>query len=201
MGIAPSQGHISDTGWYCKATLCPSPNHDDRPPDTAISLLVIHNISLPPGVFGTDCVSDLFLNRLDCHAHPYFDRLRDLRVSAHFLIARTGKVTQYVSTLARAWHAGESVFKGRQRCNDFSIGIELEGTDFDAFTPEQYKALTALTLALQARHPLTDVAGHQHIAPLRKTDPGPFFDWSGYRDQLAQGLAPKRLTMSFPTQT
>jgi AmpD protein len=168
----------------------PSPNFDVRPDGTAIDLLVIHNISLPPGQFGGPFIADLFGNRLDCDAHPYFDQLRAMRVSAHFLIQRDGMVMQFVSANDRAWHAGVSSFRGQERCNDFSIGIELEGSDFEAFEPAQYDALAALTLALQERYPLANVAGHEHIAPCRKTDPGPFFDWTRFRKSLIQKEAP-----------
>lgn len=173
-------------GWCHQATPVPSPNFDARPNLSAgtISLLVIHNISLPPGQFGGDCIADLFTNKLDCDAHPYFDQLRAVRVSAHFLIRRDGALLQFVSTQDRAWHAGVSVFAGHTVCNDFSIGVELEGTDFEPFSATQYITLAALTLALRVRYPLQDIAGHEHIAPGRKTDPGPFFDWNHYRALL-----------------
>lgn len=177
---------IDPDGWCRQANHRPSPNCDARPDGTATSLLVIHNISLPPGQFGGSGISDLFLNRLNCDAHPYFDQLRSLRVSAHFLIRRDGELVQFVSANDRAWHAGLSSFNGRDRCNDFSIGIELEGTDFDPFAEDQYRKLAMLTSALQARYPLTDVAGHEHIAPSRKTDPGPCFDWAHYRSFIAE---------------
>lgn len=157
-----------------------SPNHNDRPLDTTIDLLVIHNISLPPGVFGTGLVHDLFLNQLDVSRDPWLEQLAGLRVSAHFLIEREGQITQFVSCLQRAWHAGVSSFEGRLACNDFSIGIELEGTDETAFTAVQYKQLVQLTEWLRASYPLTHVRGHSDIAPGRKTDPGPFFDWAAY---------------------
>jgi AmpD protein len=155
---------------------------------------------LPPGRFGGPYIADLFGNRLDCDADPYFDQLRALRVSAHFLICRDGKVVQFVSTRDRAWHAGVSAFGDRQRCNDFSIGIELEGTDFEPFTLSQYESLVSLTIALQARHALTDVAGHEHIAPGRKTDPGPYFDWNRYRQALSvqQAMALASISLRFP---
>lgn len=177
---------IGEDGWSSGVDRVPSPNCDVRAADTEINLLVIHNISLPPGQFGGSYIADLFCNKLDCDAHPYFDQLRALRVSAHFLIRRNGEVMQFVSTNDRAWHAGVSSFCGRERCNDFSVGIELEGTDFEPFEPIQYEVLAELTHALRARHPLTDVAGHEHIAPGRKTDPGPFFDWKHYRKSLIQ---------------
>jgi AmpD protein len=180
---APS---LDADGWYRLAARVPSPNFDDRPEGTAISLLVVHNISLPAGRYGTSCISDLFCNRLDCDADPSFAQLRGVRVSAHFLIRRDGQLIQFVSAASRAWHAGISAFGGRDRCNDFSIGVELEGTDADVFTDAQYQALSRLTAALQRRYPLADVAGHQHVAPGRKTDPGPFFDWLRYRTLHAQ---------------
>lgn len=175
---------VDQAGWCDGVRRIASPNFDARPAGTAISLLVIHNISLPPSQFGGPFIEDLFCNRLDCDAHPYFAQLRALQVSAHFLIKRDGDPIQFVAVNDRAWHAGVSSFGGRERCNDFSIGIELEGTDFEPFTPEQYLTLARLTRALRAACPLTDVAGHEHIAPERKTDPGPFFDWSGYRQAL-----------------
>lgn len=176
--------HVGDDGWSAGVIREPSPNFDARAADVPIELLVIHNISLPPGQFGGPYIADLFGNRLDCEAHPYFDQLRALRVSAHFLIRRDGTVMQFVSANERAWHAGISSFCGRERCNDFSIGIELEGTDFEAFEAAQYDSLTELTVALKSRYPLTDVIGHEHIAPGRKTDPGPFFDWARYQELL-----------------
>ncbi|HUH41182.1 MAG TPA: 1,6-anhydro-N-acetylmuramyl-L-alanine amidase AmpD [Castellaniella sp.] len=159
----------------------PSPNHDDRPDGLAIDLLVIHNISLPPGVFIGDAIIDFFQNRLDHDAHPWFDNIRDLRVSAHFLIRRDGQIVQFVATTQRAWHAGVSSFQGRERCNDFSIGIELEGTDVIPYTQVQYERLNLLAAAIRARHPVCWVQGHEHIAPGRKTDPGPAFDWTRLR--------------------
>ena len=143
------------------------------------TLIVIHNISLPPGEFGGSAIADLFLNQLDCNAHPYYDaHLRGLRVSSHFLIRRDGALEQFVSCDARAWHAGVSNFFGRERCNDFSIGVELEGTDDTAFDDAQYATLGALVRALVAHYPIEALAGHADIAPGRKTDPGPCFDWS-----------------------
>lgn len=177
---------IDADGWADQALRMPSPNFDQRAEGTEIALLVVHNISLPPGEFGGPHIADLFLNRLDCDAHPYFDQLRSLRVSAHFLIRRDGALVQFVSAHDRAWHAGVSAFCGRERCNDFSIGIELEGTDDLPFEPAQYDTLAALTAALRAAYPLADVMGHEDIAPGRKTDPGPCFDWQRYEhDYLA----------------
>ena len=161
-----------------------SPNCDERPAEGAINLLVIHNISLPPGEFGGESVIDLFTNRLDPQAHPYFQTIRDLKVSAHFFIRRDGEIIQFVPCDKRAWHAGESAWQGKTRCNDFSIGVELEGSDTRPFTGDQYQALVALTLALRKAYPLVDIVGHADIAPGRKTDPGPHFDWEGYRMAL-----------------
>lgn len=180
---------IDPQGWCPQALHLPSPNCDDRPVAICTDLLVIHNISLPPGQFGGPWIADLFANVLDPAADPYFEQLQSLRVSAHFLIRRDGQLLQFVSTLQRAWHAGVSVFDGRERCNDFSIGIELEGADTVPFCAEQYLVLSRLTHALQHAHPLRAVTGHQHIAAGRKTDPGPFFDWSLYQSQWASGFA------------
>lgn len=179
-----------------------SPNFNARPVDTQVSLLVIHNISLPPGQFGTPYVADLFLNQLDLSADPWFEQhLKGLTVSAHFVIDRTGHITQFVSCESRAWHAGISSHQDREQCNDFSIGIELEGTDTVAYTDAQYEALAALTACLQARYPLTAVRGHCDIAPARKTDPGPSFDWGRYATQAAwppEALAPAHLRQEQP---
>jgi len=169
-------------GWCQGAQRYETEHCDARPAGTAISLLVIHNISLPAGRFGGPHVSDLFTGRLDYNADPAFASLRGLRVSSHFLIRRDGRVIQYVSGNLRAWHAGQSSFAGRDKCNDFSLGVELEGTDASGFEAAQYAALAALTVALQDRYPLTDVQGHEHIAPGRKTDPGPLFRWEKYHE-------------------
>lgn len=181
--MAPSASGwtIDAAGWCPAAQQVPSPNCDARDAAAPIDLLLIHNISLPPGEFGGPHIANLFCNRLDHGAHPYFEHLRPLRVSAHFLIRRDGSVLQFVSTLQRAWHAGVSAFEGRERCNDFSVGIELEGSDFRPFEPAQYRSLAHLTSAVVARHGIAAVAGHEHVAPGRKTDPGPFFDWAAYR--------------------
>lgn len=170
-------------GWLRPAPtvrLLPSPNCDARPAGATVSLLVIHNISLPPNEFGGPHVAGLFLNRLDYGAHPWFERLRNLRVSAHFFIRRNGEIVQFVSADKRAWHAGVSRFGRRERCNDFSIGIELEGTDILPYTDAQYTNLAKLTRTLRARYPLRAARGHEHIAPGRKTDPGPAFNWSRF---------------------
>ena len=155
-----------------------------RPLGMIVDLLVIHNISLPLAEFNGSFILDLFQNQLDCDAHPSFDSLRGVQVSSHFLIRRDGKLYQFVSTAARAWHAGKSQFQGRDNCNDYSIGIELEGCDTCAFTDVQYASLASLTACLNAYYPLRHIAGHQDIAPGRKTDPGPYFDWQRYQRQL-----------------
>jgi AmpD protein len=155
----------------------PSPHHDQRPEDAEISLVVIHNISLPPGEFGGPWIDDLFLGRLDPQAHGYFREIEGLRVSSHFLIRRDGELVQYVPTELRAWHAGASSWKGRERCNDFSIGIELEGADDVPFAEPQYETLARLLPALAERYGELDIAGHSDIAPGRKTDPGPWLEW------------------------
>ena len=180
---------IDANGWCGQAIRRPSPNCDDRPAGSAIELLVIHNISLPPGQFGGPWIADLFTNMLDPSVDPYFVHLQPLRVSSHFLIRRDGHLMQFVSTFQRAWHAGASQFEGREQCNDVAIGIELEGTDTQPFCDEQYATLCALTHALQQTHSLRAVTGHQHIAPGRKTDPGEFFDWHRYQSQWASGFA------------
>ncbi len=172
---------MRDDGWCDGVQQMPSPNIDQRPVDSVIDLLVIHYISLPAGEFGGSEISDLFCNQLDIKSHPSFADLAGLRVSSHFLIQRIGVIIQYASCNARAWHAGFSQFQERSRCNDFSIGIELEGSDAVPFTAQQYQQLSALTHALCAHYPLRAVRGHQHIAPLRKSDPGPFFDWLQYQ--------------------
>lgn len=177
---------LIDIGGMCAgAEYQPSPNCDERQDDVAISLLVIHNISLPPGEYGSDHVIAFFQNRLDHTAHPFFEEIRDLRVSAHFFIRRNGHVIQFVPCELRAWHAGVSSWKGRERCNDFSIGIELEGTDDLPYDDAQYAALIELTRALFVRYGVLDLAGHEHIAPGRKTDPGLAFDWQRYRASVS----------------
>jgi len=169
----------------------PSPNCDPRPAG-GIDLLVIHNISLPPGQFGGDGVPRLFTNTLDADAHPYYRTIAGLKVSAHFFVRRDGHVVQFVSCLDRAWHAGLSCWQGRECCNDFSIGIELEGTDELPFADAQYLALDELTRALRDAYPICGIAGHSDIAPQRKTDPGPFFDWMRYLAGLSAEQSPIR---------
>ncbi len=168
---------INQEGWLCAARRVPSPNCDPRPAGMSIDMVVLHNISLPPGEFGGDDIERLFTNTLDPAAHPFYAQIRDLRVSAHFLLRRDGELVQFVSCHDRAWHAGVSRWQGRQRCNDFSIGIELEGSDYAPFAEVQYLRLTALLDALQRAYPVRHLVGHNDIAPQRKTDPGPFFDW------------------------
>ena len=185
---------LDKQGWLAPSvdvTLRPSPNFNERPSDTAVSLLVVHNITLPPGQFGTPYITDLFLNQLDIAADPWFVNVEGLKVSAHFVIDRLGHITQFVSCDDRAWHAGASSFEGREQCNDFSIGIELEGTDDVPFEAVQYERLAALTQCLRGRYPLTAATGHSDIAPGRKTDPGPCFDWSHF-SALAQWPVARR---------
>jgi AmpD protein len=176
-----------DQGWLPAARRSPSPNWDERPPGTVIDLLVIHGISLPPGDFGGPWIEALFHNRLDPEAHPYFATIAALRVSAHLLIRRDGELIQLVDLARRAWHAGPSCFEGRERCNDFSIGIELEGADGVPYTDAQYAVLAKAIKAVKARCPAISparIVGHSDIAPGRKTDPGPAFDWSRLRREL-----------------
>ncbi len=176
-------------GWYRFARQMRSPNFGARPPSACIDLVVLHSISLPPGVYGTDNVQALFTNRLDWNAHPYFKQMEGLQVSSHFYIQRGGEVWQFVSCDERAWHAGVSTYRGRSNCNDDSIGIELEGLEGDAFEAAQYEALAALVPALIQRYPIAHIAGHEHIAPGRKADPGPGLNWAllqkslGYPDR------------------
>jgi N-acetyl-anhydromuramoyl-L-alanine amidase len=171
------------------ARLLESPNQSERPADTEIDLLVIHNISLPPGEYGNRCIDQLFCNQLDAESHPFFEEIADLKVSSHLLIDRQGGVTQYVPFDRKAWHAGESVYSGRSNCNDFSIGIELEGSDFEAFAEAQYDSLILITNLLLEVYPcliLDRIVGHSDIAAGRKTDPGPFFNWAKVKSALKQ---------------
>jgi len=190
--IAPAGRHelFDAQGWFRRARRLPSPNFDARPQGAVVDLLVIHHISLPPGRFSGDAIERLFTNRLDADSHPVLASVASLRVSAHFLIRRRGELLQFVGGDARAWHAGVSCFLDRERCNDFSIGVELEGTGEHRFTEAQYRVLASLTHALRARWPLRWVAGHSDVAPGRKTDPGPCFDWPRYNRMTAScGLA------------
>lgn len=170
-------GALWDQGWYRFAARRPSPNFGPRPRGANIDLIVLHSISLPPGQYGGPEVAQLFTNQLDWTAHPYFKTIEGLTVSAHFFIRRNGDLQQFVSTLDRAWHAGVSSYRGRDNCNDDSIGIELEGLEGDAFESPQYDTLCALCTALVPVFPISHLAGHEHIAPGRKADPGPGFDW------------------------
>jgi N-acetyl-anhydromuramoyl-L-alanine amidase len=183
--------HVDRGGIVRAAAQIASPNCDARPSGSGISLLVIHGISLPPGEFGGPWIVELFTNRLKTDAHPYFAQLADRKVSAHFLIRRDGSLAQFVPCALRAWHAGVSEWHGREHCNDFSIGIELEGADDVPYTDAQYTMLAALTRALRRRYRIRDVAGHSDIAPRRKTDPGPVFDWKRFhRLTLPRSRAP-----------
>jgi N-acetyl-anhydromuramoyl-L-alanine amidase len=164
-------------GWWSAARRCDSPNYGARPPGAAVELALVHSISLPPGVYGGDAIERLFTNRLDWDAHPYFQQIRGAEVSAHFVIRRDGDLLQFVSCDARAWHAGASQWRGRENCNDYSVGIELEGLEGHGFESVQYAQLTRLLRALARLYPLAAVAGHEHVAPRRKLDPGPGFDW------------------------
>ncbi len=168
---------VNDEGWLSAAHRIPSPNFDAWPEGTRPSLLVVHNISLPPGEFGGKAISEFFCNQLNFDAHPFYAQIRDVRVSAHFLITRKGELLQFVSCQQRAWHAGLSDFFGRAQCNDFALGVELEGSDDVPFEAAQYQSLAKLTKALLAAYPIRALVGHADIAPGRKTDPGPFFDW------------------------
>ena len=168
---------IDPDGTCPQARQMASPNQDPRPDAAEVSLVVIHNISLPPRQYGGDGVMALFANRLDPQAHPYYAEIHQLKVSAHFFIRRDGELIQFVPCSQRAWHAGVSSWNGRERCNDFSVGIELEGSDQDRFEAAQYQVLNALLQALKQRYPIRHVVGHSDIAPGRKTDPGPCFDW------------------------
>ena len=186
---------MKEDGLVAGAEFIASPNCDERPADAAIDVLVVHAISLPPGEFGGPGIVELFTNRLDSSAHPYYASIAGLRVSAHFLIRRDGALIQFVSCRKRAWHAGASNWCGRESCNDFSVGIELEGDDATPFESAQYRQLAALARALQERYRIRDIVGHSDIAPGRKTDPGPFFDWDRFRALTAR---PKRRRRSTP---
>lgn len=179
----PQSGLWRD-GWYRFARRLDSPNFGPRPAAADIDLIVIHAISLPPGRFGGDEVQRLFTNHLDWNAHPYFATIQGMAVSSHFYIRRDGELWQFVRCEDRAWHAGVSRYRGRDNCNDDSIGIELEGLDGGLFEAAQYETLTAVCAALLQRHPISHIAGHEHVAPGRKKDPGPGFDWPRLRSSL-----------------
>jgi N-acetyl-anhydromuramoyl-L-alanine amidase len=178
-----ARSRLSPDGWLSGACVVPSPNCDERPSGEMVSLVVIHAISLPPGEFGGDAIERFFTNSLAVEEHPYYREIHALKVSSHFLIRRDGRLIQFVSTAQRAWHAGVSSWRGRDRCNDFSLGIELEGCDDRPFTRSQYVRLSRLIRALRCAYPIRDIAGHSDIAPGRKTDPGPHFDWGRLSDQ------------------
>ena len=171
-------------GWHPQAQRLESPNFGARPSQACIDLLVIHSISLPPGQYGGDAVQRLFTNQLDWDAHPYFQSIRGLEVSSHFYIRRNGTLLQFVSCDDRAWHAGQSAYRGRANCNDDSIGIELEGLEGDTFEDDQYHCLAQLCRDLRGIYPIAHIAGHENIAPGRKQDPGPGFDWTHLRKLL-----------------
>jgi AmpD protein len=181
--MSSQPGMVDEAGWLSGARQIPSPNCDERPVGELVRLVVIHAISLPPGEFGGPQIIALFTNRLDPEAHPYFREIQGLRVSTHFLVRRDGELIQFVSCFRRAWHAGVSNWMGRDRCNDFSIGIELEGCDQLAFEDAQYQRLNRLLTALRRRYPIEALVGHSDIAPGRKTDPGPHFDWHRLHDE------------------
>lgn len=177
--------HSWQYGRWSAARQAYSPNFESRPPETPVSLIVLHNISLPPFEYGSGAVEKLFTNQIHPDEHPFFSVIHTLRVSSHFLVTREGEAVQFVSCDDMAYHAGVSSFQGREKCNHFSIGIELEGCDFEAFTDAQYTTLAVLLRELQSQYPITAITGHQDIAPNRKTDPGHFFDWSRL---MAQGF-------------
>jgi AmpD protein len=180
-------------GWWHRAAPIESPNHNPRPDPDDVSLVVVHSISLPPGEYGGDAIERLFTNSLDWNAHPYFQSIRDLEVSAHFVILRSGKLLQFVSCDRRAWHAGASQWRGRDNCNDYSIGIELEGLEGEHFEAAQYQQLATLLRALARRYTIEAVVGHEHVAPSRKHDPGRGFDWAW----LARALRWSRARVPF----
>jgi AmpD protein len=172
-----SQPGLWQEGWYRFAHPLRSPNQGERPQRAHIDLIVLHSISLPPGQYGGDHVQQFFTNQLDWKIHPWFEQIRGLEVSAHFYIRRDGELWQFVSCDNRAWHAGKSFYQGRENCNDHSIGIELEGLEGDTFEPAQYETLARVCAALAQNYPITQVAGHEHVAPGRKQDPGRVFEW------------------------
>lgn len=184
-------------GWWRGAQRLDSPFHGPRPTGSSIDLIVLHSISLPPGRYGGDEIERLFTGRLDWDADPYFQSIRGLQVSAHFVVRRDGRVLQFVSSTRRAWHAGASAWRGRANCNDYSVGIELEGLEGETFEEAQYPALARLCQALRRRHPITEIAGHEHVAPGRKHDPGAGFDWPrlqqlvGWPERCFPGATPE----------
>jgi len=187
-----------DAGWWRRARRVPSPNFGPRPAGASVDLVVLHSISLPPGQYGGDDIEKLFTNRLDWSAHPYFETIRGLEVSAHFVVRRDGEVLQFVSIDDRAWHAGASRWDGREDCNSWSIGIELEGLEGDAFEPAQVDALVALLHSIDSVRSVRHVVGHEHVAPGRKQDPGGGFDWQQLAARL--GWARERIPPAMPRQ-
>jgi N-acetyl-anhydromuramoyl-L-alanine amidase len=188
MTSRPDASALWQAGWYAFARKLASTNFGPRPPGAVIDLVVVHSISLPPGQYGGDQVQRLFSNTLDWNAHPYFKTIEGLAVSAHFYIRRNGDLWQFVSCEQRAWHAGASHYRGRSECNDDSIGIELEGVEGGPFETAQYEALSGLCAAIAQQYPIEHIAGHEHIAPGRKSDPGAGFDWGRLRGSLAWPL-------------
>jgi len=184
MSEVSAQAEWAPGGWLVGARHCQSPNRGERPPGEEVTLALIHSISLPPGRYGGDAIERLFMNRLDFDAHPYFQTLRGVEVSSHFLLRRDGELLQFVGCDERAWHAGRSDWRGRDNCNDFSVGIELEGLEGLLFEAAQYRVLAHLLRALAARNPIVGVAGHEHVAVGRKHDPGAGFDWARLKAEL-----------------
>ncbi|GAC1601844.1 MAG: 1,6-anhydro-N-acetylmuramyl-L-alanine amidase AmpD [Ramlibacter sp.] len=181
----PRHGELLwDAGWYRYARRLASPNFGPRPAGAVIDLIVLHSISLPPGEYGGQEVQQLFTNSLDWNAHPYFRQIEGMQVSAHFYVRRDGSLWQFVGCDDRAWHAGRSTYRGRSDCNDDSIGVELEGLEGDPFEPAQYETLGGLCAAIIGQYPVEHIAGHEHIAPGRKHDPGSRFDWKALRNGL-----------------
>jgi len=174
---------IDAKGYMSEVKFISSPNYDERPLESEINLLVIHSISMPPDVFEGNGVIDLFTNQLNSDLTCY-ESVRGLKVSSHFFIRRNGEIIQFVSCDKRAWHAGKSFWKGRENCNDFSVGVEMEGSDTTPFSEDQYLSLVTLTIELSKAYPIIDIIGHSDIAPKRKTDPGPYFDWSYFKEAL-----------------
>lgn len=181
---APASGGLWRDGWYRYARRLDSPNFGPRPAAAVVDLLVLHSISLPPGRYGGDEVQRLFTNTLDWNTHPYFKSIEGMQVSSHFYIRRNGELWQFVSCDARAWHAGVSSYRGRENCNDDSVGIELEGLEGDTFEAAQYETLASLCAALAQAYPVRYIAGHEHVAPGRKADPGPGFQWAWLQQSL-----------------
>jgi AmpD protein len=187
-----------DAGWWPGARRVPSPNFGARPPGAQVELVVLHSISLPPGEYGGDAIERLFTNSLDWSAHPYFETIRGLEVSSHFVVRRDGEVLQFVSVDDRAWHAGASSWNGRDDCNSWSIGIELEGLEGEQFTPAQYAALALLLRSIDSVRPVRHVVGHEHVAPGRKHDPGSGFDWGTLAARL--GWSQDRIPPAIPRE-